>query len=141
MADIVFCSSVIEHVSIDEKTSWEIYSGKKFSKKAFERQRKFAKEIARVGKKYFVQTPNKYFPYDPHMRLPLINYLPRPVLLLILKFIKKYRLFRRSRMSRYIPTCNLLGNKEMKNLFPDSIIIKEKYIFIVKSLIAVRNAA
>src|SRR5690554_5132707 len=41
--DLVFSNSVIEH----------LYT--------FENQQLMAKEIQRVGKRYFVQTPNKYF--------------------------------------------------------------------------------
>ena len=41
--DLVFSNSVIEHLH------------------NFDNQMKMAEEIRRVGKKYFVQTPNKYF--------------------------------------------------------------------------------
>src|SRR5262245_50600279 len=41
--DVVFSNSVIEHVG------------------SFDEQKKMADEIVRTGKKYFVQTPNKYF--------------------------------------------------------------------------------
>ncbi|MBN2406638.1 MAG: class I SAM-dependent methyltransferase [Elusimicrobia bacterium] len=136
--DIVFCSSVIEHVSIDENMAWQIHSGRTFSEKALKKQELFAKEISRVGKKYFVQTPNKYFPFEPHMRLPLVNYMPRPVLMQILKMIRKYGILKRVRISRFIPTCNLLGMNNLKYLFPGSMIVKERFLFLVKSLIAIK---
>src|SRR5690606_18576065 len=50
--DLVFSNSVIEH----------LYS--------LENQKKMASEIRRVGKKYFIQTPNKYFFIEPHYALP-----------------------------------------------------------------------
>ena len=46
--DIVHSNSVIEH----------LYN--------FENQKKMASEIIRVGQKYIVQTPNKYFFLEPH---------------------------------------------------------------------------
>jgi ubiquinone/menaquinone biosynthesis C-methylase UbiE len=50
--DIVFSNSTIEHVgSIDD-------------------QRAMAREIVRVGRKYYVQTPNRYFPIEPHFVFP-----------------------------------------------------------------------
>jgi hypothetical protein len=33
----------------------------------------FAEEIKRVGRRYFVQTPNKAFPLEPHVMTPLVN--------------------------------------------------------------------
>ncbi|HYN82703.1 MAG TPA: class I SAM-dependent methyltransferase [Gemmatimonadaceae bacterium] len=56
--DVVFSSSVIEHVG-DYAT-----------------QRRMADEIQRVGKRYFVQTPNKRFPLEPHFLFPWFQYLP-----------------------------------------------------------------
>ena len=64
--DVVFSNSVIEHLGSPE------------------RQRQFASEVARVGKKYYVQTPNRWFfrrgltmpwgPYsDPYFELKKID--------------------------------------------------------------------
>src|ERR1035441_4234454 len=56
--DISFSNSVIEHVGDHD------------------RQRAFAREMARVGKCYFVQTPNRWFFIEPHLETPLIHFLP-----------------------------------------------------------------
>jgi hypothetical protein len=37
----------------------------------------FAEEIKRAGRRYFVQTPNRAFPLEPHVMMPLVNYLPK----------------------------------------------------------------
>lgn len=58
--DIAFSNSVIEHLYTKEN------------------QLKMAAEMMRVGKHHFVQTPNKYFPIEPHYLLPMFQFfLPR----------------------------------------------------------------
>jgi len=56
--DIVFSNSVIEHVG-----NWE-------------NQKAFAHETSRVGKRYWIQTPNKSFPIEPHFNFPFFQFFP-----------------------------------------------------------------
>lgn len=53
--DIVFCSSVIEHVTIPKEDVWTLVSGRRFRDAAKQHQSEFANEIRRLGKGYFVQ--------------------------------------------------------------------------------------
>jgi SAM-dependent methyltransferase len=55
--DLVYCSSVIEHVPP-------------------ERRQRFAGELRRVGRGWFVQTPAYSFPLEPHALLPAAHWLP-----------------------------------------------------------------
>src|SRR5690606_23048953 len=71
--DLVYSNSVIEH----------LYT--------FENQKKMALEIQRVGKRYFVQTPNKYFFIEPHYALPLFQFMPSPFVYFILTKTKLSR--------------------------------------------------
>jgi hypothetical protein len=57
--DICYCNAVIEHV---------------FN---FANQVTFANEIMRVARSWFVTTPNRWFPFEPHLRLPLVTWLPQ----------------------------------------------------------------
>src|ERR1017187_2845994 len=50
--DVVFSNSVIEHVGDAQS------------------QRAFAREVARVGRAYWVQTPNRWFPVEQHLLTP-----------------------------------------------------------------------
>jgi SAM-dependent methyltransferase len=55
--DLVYCSSVIEHVPPPRRAA-------------------FAAEIRRVGRGWFVQTPAFSFPLEPHSLLPGAHWLP-----------------------------------------------------------------
>jgi SAM-dependent methyltransferase len=55
--ELVYCSSVIEHVPRDRRAA-------------------FAHEIRRVGRGWFVQTPAWSFPIEPHALLPGAHWLP-----------------------------------------------------------------
>lgn len=55
--DLVYCSSVIEHVPPSRRAA-------------------FAREIRRVGRGWFVQTPAFSFPVEPHSLLPAAHWLP-----------------------------------------------------------------
>jgi SAM-dependent methyltransferase len=55
--DLVYCSSVVEHVP----RSWRAA---------------FARELRRVGRGWFVQTPAFSFPIEPHSLLPGAHWLP-----------------------------------------------------------------
>lgn len=132
--DIIFCNSVIEHVTVDKKKIYEIKSNKDFKTVAFERQRIFANEIRAKCDKYYVQTPNKYFPIESHSWLPsILVFLPRTIQIKIISFFNKFWPKKTS------PDFNLLTEKEMKELFPEAKIIKEKYFLFTKSLIAYKN--
>jgi SAM-dependent methyltransferase len=55
--DLVYCSSVIEHVPPVRRAA-------------------FAAEVRRVGRGWFVQTPAFSFPLEPHSLLPAAHWLP-----------------------------------------------------------------
>ena len=132
--DIVHCNSVIEHVTVDKMQRWSPQSTREFVKMAFERQKTFANEIRRVGKSYFVQTPNKNFVLESHTWLPLVQFLPRPLLIRAIRFLNKWWVKTTS------PDWNLLGSKQMKELFPEAVIVKERALGLTKSLIAISGA-
>jgi hypothetical protein len=132
--DIVFCNSVIEHVTLPKSQVWNFTSTKDFKNLAFKRQKDFADEIRRISKSYFVQTPNKYFLIESHTWLPaIIVFLPRYLLIKILGLFNKFWVKKTS------PDWNLLTINQMKLLFPDAKIYTEKSLGMIKSIIAIRN--
>jgi hypothetical protein len=127
--DIVFSNSVIEHVG-----DWES-------------QRQFAVEIARVGKAYWVQTPNRGFPVEPHMMTPFLHYLPRAWQGPIARRFTVWALVERPSADRrefyiehYLRDIRLLDAREMQRLFPEGEIVRERLLGLTKALIGVRKA-
>jgi len=131
--DIVYCSSVIEHVTIAKNQVWEITSEKYFQEKSLQRQKKIAEEIDRVGKSYFVQTPYRYFPIESHTWLPFFGFLPRKILIPALKMTNRFWVKKTS------PDWHLLTRRQMKELFPGAKILEEKVWGLTKSIIAVKQ--
>ena len=113
---IAVSSSVIEHVG------------------DIEAMKHMASEIGRVAKRYFVQTPNKYFPIEPHYMLPFVQFVPRRIKRQIRKrFLRDdFNLD----VTQYEP--KLLGPGQLRKMFPGSRIVREKFLFLTKSLIAIR---
>jgi hypothetical protein len=118
--DLVFSNSVIEHLYTKEN------------------QIMMAKECTRVGKYFFVQTPNKYFPIEPHFLLPLFNFLPRKVQEFVLTKTRLSRGNKRTLISAksFLDELRLMSINEMKEAFPGAHIYKEKVLGITKSFAA-----
>lgn len=118
--DLVFSNSVIEH----------LYT--------LENQQKMASEIRRVGKTFFIQTPNAYFPVEAHYALPFAQYYPESLLFFVLTKTKLSRLTRwkADDARQYIEEIRLLNAREMSSLFPGSTLLKEKVMGLTKSITA-----
>ncbi len=131
--DIVFCSSVIEHVTIPKAEIWNLRSGSEFARRAVRRQEEFAAEIRRVGRGYFVQTPNKWFPIESHTWLPFVGYLPRRLQLPLL------RATNRLWIQGTAPDWHLLDATDMARLFPDAELEVERFMGLPKSIMAIKE--
>jgi len=116
--DIVFSNAVIEHLGSREN------------------QMKMASEIMRVGKNWFVTTPNRWFPFEFHIRLPFIHWLPDR----IFKFAARIISFNHN-TQKYSSGCEhadlrLLSARALRKMFPDSIIIQQRITIWPETLIA-----
>jgi methyltransferase family protein len=122
--EIVFSNSVIEHVGGRES------------------QDAFAREVRRVGRAYFVQTPNRWFPVEPHWLTPGIHFLPKTWQVRLLRNFSVWGLIVRptaAECARQVAEVRLLGRKEMRRLFPDAVILTERVFGLSKSLIAMKR--
>lgn len=130
--DIVLSNSVIEHVTLSQEECRSLrLSEAEWRHRAMKAQRAFAREIQRVGKRYFVQTPHKHFPFDLHLWLPGTNWLPHDVVRAMVPWIDRLWIKRAG-----VADWHLLGVREMRELFPDAKITVERFLGIPKSVIA-----
>jgi hypothetical protein len=134
--DIVFCSSVIEHVTGPKQAMLNMDDNRAFEATAIVHQQRFADELRRITDGYFVQTPNVDFPLEQHSMLPQpIIYLPRPLQRSLMKTIGKFW------VSNVQPDWRLLTAKDMAGFFPDAELVFEKIAGFTKSITAVRKRA
>ena len=126
--DVVFSNSVIEHVG--DASS----------------QRRFAAEVARVGRAYWVQTPNRWFPVEQHLLTPLLHWLPRGWQRILMPRLNLWRLLVRTSPDRrqyyidhYLGEVRLLSASGLRELFPEAHMIRERFCGWTKSLIALRR--
>lgn len=109
--DWVFSNAVIEHVGSPEN------------------QQAFANEIRRVARRgYFVATPNKYFPIEPHTYLPFYQFLPPGLQRSIVRFAPG--------SMRQFEEIRLLSAKGMKSMFPEAQVMSSTFLAPHTSLIA-----
>jgi hypothetical protein len=119
--DIVHSNSVIEHVG-----HWQ------------EMQR-MAAEIRRLAPAYFVQTPNVWFPIEPHFKAPVVHWLPEQARIRVLQALRKVPLDMGGATSA-VQRIALLSRPQLAALFPDAEIWTERWMGLPKSLVAMRRA-
>ncbi|MFM9939487.1 MAG: methyltransferase domain-containing protein [Hyphomicrobiaceae bacterium] len=124
--DVVHANSVIEHVG-----TWDAMS-------------RMSGHVRRIAPAYYVQTPNFWFPYEPHFRAPLFHWLPEQVRArLLMQFNLGFGGRRTSfdAAMRGVQSAVLIDRRQMRELFPDAEIRGERVVGLTKSLMAVRPAA
>ena len=119
---VVHSNSVIEHVG------------------SRDRMQLFAAEVRRVAERHFVQTPNFWFPVEPHALLPFFHWLPyRLRIALVQKYTLGHWPRQRSReeAEKLLRDNDLLNKREFSRLFPASVIRVERFFGLPKSLLAI----
>jgi len=101
----------------------------------------FAKEIGRVGMAYYVQTPNFWFPIDPHIAFPVLHWLPDPVRIAVHTHFPVGLVTRMdfAGAASLLDDSRMIGHRTMRALFPDAHHTAERFgLIFKKSLIAMR---
>jgi hypothetical protein len=118
--DIVFSNSVIEHVG------------------GYLDQCRMAREVKRVGARYFLQTPNRYFPIEPHFLFPGFQFLPVPARTWLLQHFSlgwRRRVVDRQGARASVDSIRLLSRSELTALFPEASLFQEKLLGLTKSFV------
>jgi hypothetical protein len=119
--DVVFSNSVIEHLF------------------TLEDQHAMAKEVARVGRAYWVQTPNYWFPVEPHFHVPGWQWMPVGMRVAL---IQRFRCGWRGpcpdadKARQAVEEVRLLTRQELQALFPAAVVWGERVMGLVKSWVA-----
>lgn len=124
--DVVFSNSLIEHLG-----TWE-------------EQVRFAAEVRRIGDGYFIQTPNKWFPIEPHYLAPFVQFTPQSLRSWIVRWLTPRGWIEKPSVTecdRMVSEIRLLGERDIKVLFPEAEIIRERFFGLTKSLVAVSACA
>lgn len=112
--DVVFSNAVVEHTGSKVEQSF------------------FISEICRVGQRFFITTPNRWFPVETHTGIPLLHYLPQAWFRDLIRGTR-YNYWSHEK------NLNLLTIDELKDLFPVEVtplLEKVRLLGVPSNLIA-----
>ncbi len=122
--DVCFSNSVIEHVG----DQWRV--------------RLFAEELRRVARTYYVQTPNRFFPIEPHFLCLFVHWLPFRLQRKLMRYFSLWGWLTgasQDETDHMLRQITLLDFGQMRLLFPDAEIIRERFLGMTKSIIAIKR--
>jgi SAM-dependent methyltransferase len=112
--DIVFSNSVIEHVGDENK------------------RLQFANEVLRLSRRYWIQTPSKWFPIEAHCGMPFWWFYPEAL---------RTRLLGRWRRklpawTEMVAGTSVVSTTELRSILPGCRIQHERVLGMSKSIVA-----
>jgi len=115
--DLVHSNSVIEHVGCRV------------------RRIAFVRELRRVGRWFYLQTPARCFPLEAHTRFPLFQYLPSAARVWLFQHCRlgTYPKLSAERARAFDQELQLLTARELAGLFPAVTIRRERLCGLTKS--------
>ncbi len=122
--DIVFSNSVIEHVG------------------TLKDQAQMANEIRRLCDRYYVQTPDFFFPLEPHYLFPFFHWLPISVRVFLLRNFSLGWAPKAPNLEtakEWAICIRLLKKSELQALFPDAVIYHERFLGLTKSFVIIKS--
>lgn len=120
--DIAHSNSLIEHLTTPDQII-------------------LSKEVQRIACSYYVQTPNFWFPVEPHYMCPFMQWMPVNFRTVMLNNFDMGNLSKRENILEaltVVSQLNLIDEMRLQWLFPAAEIVHEKFMGLTKSLIAMR---
>lgn len=120
--DLVFSNSLIEHVG------------------GHSARAALAQVIRALAPRYYVQTPYRYFPVEPHWLFPAMQFLPVPARRYI---APRWPLghthgWDSGHAFEQVMSTELIGATEMRSYFPDGELLWERFAGLPKSMVVIR---
>lgn len=122
--DVAYSNSVIEHLS------------------SIDNQRLMATEIQRVAACFWVQTPNYWFPIEPHFHAVGWQWMPRSYRV---SQLMRHRcgmrgpVSSRAQAEELVDEVRLMTARELKSLFPGATLWRERFFGLTKSTVVYRG--
>jgi len=117
--DLVYSNAVIEHVG------------------NLEDQQRMADEVRRVGKRWFLTTPNRWYPFEFHARMPLVSWLPPRWMHRATRLWSYNHVLGRYQSGIDCSDVSLLSARQLRRMFPDSLVLKPRITFWPETLVVV----
>lgn len=114
--DLAYSNSTIEHVG------------------GHARRMEFARAIRAFAPRYWVQTPNRYFPIEPHAVFPGFQFLPTRVKMAVARHWPLSPLGSHGDLVEEILNIELLAATDLRFYFPEAKIWRERFLGVAKSL-------
>ena len=111
--DVVLSNSVIEHLPTPEL------------------QARMGSEVRRVGKRVYLQTPNRYFPLEPHFLFPFFGVLPMRMRAFLLRHMDlgcRQRQPDPDKALAEVRSVRLMTGAELHRLFPSATFENERML-------------
>ncbi|MCU1498273.1 MAG: Methyltransferase type 11 [Acidimicrobiales bacterium] len=125
--DLVFSNSVIEHVGGPTD------------------QRAMADEVRRIGRRWVLQTPCRWFPVEPHFLFPYFNLLPLRAQVFLLQHLRlgwaKQPIADRDAAVAKARSVQLVALPALRAMFPDAEVRRERVLGLTKSYVLVGPVA
>lgn len=121
--DLVLSNSVIEHLG------------------GHERRLRFCEAVRSLAPAYWIQTPYRYFPVEPHWVAPAMQFLPVALRASVAHHWPLGHTPARDRSAALdaVLWTELVDRTQMRHYFPDAILVTERVLGLPKSLIALRK--
>lgn len=120
--DLVFSNSLMEHVG------------------GHARREQFAKVVQESAPAWWVQTPYRYFPIEPHWFFPLFQFLPFQARVAVCQHwrtLHQEPVKDKAAAAELVSSVELISATEMRAYFPTSEVWFERIAGVPKSLVAI----